>query len=164
MTAGEAVFDLARPGLAVYGWKPAGWLPDEPRLEPAMAVRSRTVVIKETAPGARIGYSQTPAAAGRRLGVLPIGYADGIPADWGLNGGYVLFPEGPAPLVGSVSMDSCVVDLTDVPGEGRGSIALMLGSGPEGLLPPHEIAAATGRSVYEVLVALNGRLPRRHHD
>jgi len=163
MAAEDSAFDLGRPGLAVYGWKPAEWLPDVPALEPALAVRSRVVVVKTTGPGARVGYSQSPVAADRRLGVLPIGYADGIPAQWGVQGGYVLFESGRAPLVGSVSMDSCVVDLTDLPAEGRGSIGLVLGSGPEGTIDLHETAAATGRSVYELLVALNGRLPRRHH-
>jgi alanine racemase len=164
MAAGGSAFDLARPGLAVYGWKPAGWLPDSLALEPALGVHSRVVVEKVTGTGARVGYSQTPVAADRRLGVLPIGYADGIPAQWGLRDGYVLFATGRAPLVGSVSMDSCVVDLTELPDEGPGSIALVLGTGAEGLIDPHEPAAATGRSVYEMLVALNGRLPRRHHD
>jgi len=163
MAAGDATFDLARPGLAVYGWKPAAWLPDLPPLEPALAVRTRVVVEKTTVPGASVGYSQTPLGAGRRLGVLPIGYADGIPAAWGLAGGCVLFAGGRAPLVGSVSMDSCVVDLTDLPAEGVGSIALVMGEGEEGRLDPHDLAAATGRSIYELLVALNGRLPRRHH-
>ncbi len=157
-----AAFDLARPGLAVYGWKPAGWLPDSPPLEPALAVRARVVVEKTTGEDAQVGYSQTPVPSGRRLGVLPIGYADGIPMNWGLAGGYVLFGSGRAPLVGSVSMDTCVADITDLPAEGAGSIALLLGAGAEGIITPHEMAAATGRIPYELLVALNGRLPRRH--
>lgn len=157
-------FDLVRPGLAVYGWRPAEWLPEEPELRPALAVRSRVVVEKRTAAGALVGYSQTPVAEGRRLGVLPIGYADGIPQEWGLAGGYVLFHAGAAPLVGSVSMDSCVVDITDLPSEGVGSTALLLGSGTEGTISPTEMGKATRRGPYEILVGLNGRLPRRYHN
>lgn len=162
MAARGPVFDLARPGLAVYGWRPADWLPVAPPLRPVLTVRARVVLVKTTTEEARINYSQTPVAAGRRLGLLPLGYGDGIPQAWGLAGGRVLFPSGPAPLVGSVSMDSCVVDLTGLPDEGNGSTALLLGSGPEGIITPDEMAAATDRIAYEILVGLSPRLPRHY--
>lgn len=154
--------DLARPGLAVYGWRPADWLPSEPPLREVLAVRARVMLVKTTGEEARVNYSQTPVPAGRRLGLLPVGYGDGIPQAWGLAGGRVLFPSGPAPLVGSVSMDSCVVDLTGLPREGPGSTALLLGSGPEGTISPDEVATATDRISYEILVGLSPRLPRRY--
>ena len=59
-------------------------------------------------------------------------------------------------------MDSCVVDLTDLPDEGIGSTALLMGAGTEGVIDPAEIGRATGREIYELLVGLNGRLPRRY--
>jgi len=59
-------------------------------------------------------------------------------------------------------MDSCVVDLTDLPAVGQGSIGLLLGAGPEGVISPEEVARSTGRNVYEVLVGLAPRLPRRY--
>jgi alanine racemase len=155
-------FDLARPGLALYGWKPAPWMPDSVILRPALAVRARVAVVKQTTAGARVGYSATPVQAGRRLGVLPIGYGDGLPRRLGLQGGYVRFATGTAPMVGSVSMDSCVVDLTELSQEGEGSTALVLGAGPEGLISPVELAARSGLSIYEVLVGLSLRLPRIH--
>jgi len=158
----ESAFDLVRPGLTLYGWMPADWLGNGVQLEPVIAVRARVAVVKTTTADALIGYSQTPVGEGRRVGIIPIGYADGIPNRWGLEGGYVLFPSGRAPLMGSVSMDSCVVDLTDLPDEGIGSTALLLGSGPEGTIDPAEIGRATGREQYELLVGLNGRLPRRY--
>ncbi|MFC1629176.1 alanine racemase [Gemmatimonadota bacterium] len=159
----DAAFDLVRPGLTLYGWKPADWLGSDVHLEPVIAVRACVAVVKTTTAGALVGYSQTPVGEGRTIGVIPIGYADGIPSRWGIEGGYVLFPSGRAPLLGSVSMDSCIVDLTDLPEEGIGSTALLLGSGPEGTIDPAEIGRATGREQYELLVGLNGRLPRRYH-
>ncbi len=160
----EAAFDLVRPGLTLYGWTPADWLSRGVQLEPVIAVRACVAVVKTTTADALVGYSQTPVGEGRRIGIIPIGYADGIPNRWGLEGGYVLFPSGRAPLLGSVSMDSCVVDLTDLPEEGIGSTALLMGAGPEGTIDPAEIGMATGRGPYEMLVGLNGRLPRRYHS
>ncbi len=157
----EAAFDLVRPGLTIYGWPPAPWLAERVSLEPVIAVRARVAVVKETTADALVGYSQTPTEEGRRIGILPIGYGDGIPNHWGLRGGYVLFPSGRAPIIGSVSMDSCVVDITDLPAEGIGSTALIMGAGPEGMIDPVEIGQAVGREIYELLVGLNGRLPRR---
>jgi len=155
-------FDLARPGLALYGWSPANWLPDDIVLEPVAAVRARLAIVKVATDDALAGYSQTPVPAGRRLGVLPIGYGDGIPQAWGLTGGGVWFESGRAPMVGSVSMDSCIVDIHDLPEVGVGSTALVLGSGPEGMVAPAEMAAATGRNAYEVLTGLTARLPRHY--
>ncbi len=158
----EAAFDLVRPGLTIYGWAPAPWLAERVPLEPVIAVRARVAVVKTTTADARVGYSQTPIEEGRRIGILPIGYGDGIPNHWGLEGGYVLFPSGRAPIIGSVSMDSCVVDITGLPAEDIGSTALIMGAGPEGIIDPAEIGQAVGREIYELLVGLNGRLPRRY--
>jgi len=162
MTLERSRLDLARPGLALFGWKPSPWLPDEPELSPVAAIRARVAVVKTTGEDARVGYSQTPIAAGRRLGILPVGYGDGLPQAWGLVPGYVLFPSGRAPIIGSVCMDSCVVDLTDLPEEGEGSTALLLGKGPEGTIAVDELAEATNRSSYEVLSGMTERLPRRY--
>lgn len=158
----EASFDLVRPGLAIYGWPPSDWLADKADLKPVIAVRARVAVVKTTTPDALVGYSQTPIGEGRRIGILPIGYGDGIPNRWGLKGGRVLFGTGEASIIGSVNMDSCVVDITDLPDEGIGSTALIMGSGAEGVIDPAEIGRATDREVYELLVGLNGRLPRRY--
>ena len=162
LTLPEAAFDLVRPGLTLYGWRPAEWLPPRPELRPVLSLRARVALVKTAGEGARVGYTQTPVPAGARLGVLPVGYGDGLPQAWGLKGGRVLFPDGPAPIVGSVCMDSCVVDLTDLPAVGQGSIGLLLGAGPEGVISPEEVARSTGRNVYEVLVGLAPRLPRRY--
>jgi alanine racemase len=163
ITRAAARLDLSRPGHTLYGWKPAAWLPDAAKLKPVAAVRARVVLVKETGEGARVGYSQTPVPAGSRLGILPVGYGDGLPQAWGLHPGRVAFPSGSAPLVGSVSMDSCAVDLTGLPEEGEGSTALLVGSGPEGEVPPTEMAAATGRTSYEIMAGMMDRLPRLYH-
>ncbi len=162
MTLERSRLDLARPGLALYGWKPSAWLPDEPLLSPVAAIRARVAAVKTMGEGARVGYSQTPIDAGRRIGILPVGYGDGLPQAWGLAPGYVLFSSGRAPIVGSVCMDSCVVDLTDLPDEGEGSAALLLGSGHEGTITVDEIAEATNRASYEILSGITERLPRRY--
>ena len=158
-----AELGLARPGMALYGWSPAAWLPSDPHLEPVASVRAQVVLVKETGNNVKVGYSQTPLEEGRRIGVLPVGYGDGIPMAWGLAPGRVLFEEGEARFVGSVSMDSCIVDITELPGVEVGSTALLLGSGTEGTISPEEVAGATGRNAYEILTGLTPRLPRHSH-
>jgi len=157
---GVSPFDLSRPGLALYGIRPAAWLPDRVPLEPVLSLRARLAVVKEAVGDALVGYSQTPVAPGTRLGILPVGYGDGIPQDLGFEGGYVLFPSGRAPIIGVVSMDSCAVDLSGLPDVGTGEEALILGRGPAGEIPVEELARRTGRSTYELFVGLSRRLPR----
>ncbi|MFO7769377.1 MAG: alanine racemase C-terminal domain-containing protein, partial [bacterium] len=160
LTCGPSPFDLTRPGLALYGHRPAEWLPDRVPLEPVLSVHARLALVKEAVDDALVGYSQTPVPKGTRVGILPVGYGDGIPQRLGYEGGYVLFTSGRAPLIGVVSMDSCAVDLSGLPDVDTGHEALLLGRGPAGEIPPEEVAGRTGRSTYELLVGLSRRLPR----
>ena len=167
LTRQVAEEEMVRPGLALFGA-----LPDEFRatdaappvtLEPALAIRARPVRVVEVPAGTPVGYGGTfvtPAAS--RLATLPLGYADGIPRSLSGGHGQALVRGHRVPIVGRVSMDSLVVDVTNVPGVGRAETFTLLGhDGPEAI-SLEEMATAAGTIPQELAVRLNGRLPRRY--
>jgi alanine racemase len=126
---------LIRPGLALYGVTPK-FVPDEPagvsaaraRLKPVLAWKTRVVGVRTVPAGAVVGYNGTfVATEPMRLALLAVGYADGL--DRGLGNGFSLLVRGQrAPLVGRVSMDLAVIDVTEIDGVGAGDEVVILGA------------------------------------
>jgi len=111
--------------------------------------------------GDRIGYGATYEVPhdGFRAGIIPIGYHDGLP--WRLsNQGYVLVNGQRAPIVGRVSMDSAVLDVSEVPDAQVGSEALIYGKHGGYELRPEEVAAEAETIVYELLTRIGPRVQR----
>jgi alanine racemase len=153
----QAGFDMVRLGIAMYGLKPSADREWEVELQPAMSLRTRVSMVKDIAAGESVGYGRRFYAARKScIATLPLGYADGWPR--ALSGRISLLVRGQrAPLVGSVCMDQCTLDVTDVPGVSLGDEVLLYGT-PE--LPADEIAAALGTINYEVACMLGRRVPR----
>jgi alanine racemase len=153
--------DLVRLGLALYGHDPAGRFPG---LRPVMSVKTRTVLVREISPGTRVSYGgRWTAERPSRIGVLPVGYADGYA--WRLTGKAEALVRGRrAPVVGAVSMDMIFVDLTDVPGEpvGVGEEVVLLGPQGGERIPVTELAEQVGTIPYELLCLLGLRLARHY--
>ena len=152
-----ARYDLVRIGLALYG---AGVEARELGLEPAMSVRAELAQVREVPAGTRAGYGgRWTASRASRVGVVPLGYADGYP--WRAEGRAEALVRGRrVPLAGAVSMDLILLDLTDVGGE-VGEVVTLLGSdGPE-RVGARELADRSGTLAYEVLCHFGLRLPRR---
>jgi alanine racemase len=149
--------DLVRPGIFLYGGR-AG-----PGTEPApvVSVRARVGSVKEVPAGWSCGYGATHVAAGpERWATLTIGYGDGLPRALGPAGGEALLRGHRVPIVGRISMDVTVVDVTGVPGVAVGDVATLIGTdGPE-TIGLDEVAARCGTISYEVLSGLGPRLPR----
>ncbi len=153
----EAGFDMVRLGIAMYGLKPSADRAWEVELVPAMSLRTRVSMVKDVAAGETVGYGRR-FRAGRpsRIATLPLGYADG----WtrGLSGRVSVEVRGArAPLVGSVCMDQCMIDVTDVPGVSTGDEVVLFGSAG---LPTDEIAEALGTINYEIVCLVGKRVPR----
>ena len=157
----EAGFDMVRLGIAMYGLKPSAGREWEVELEPAMRLRTRVSMVKDIAAGETVGYGRRfSAARPSRIATLPLGYADG----WtrALSGrASVLVRGARAPLVGSVCMDQCMIDVTDIPDVAQGDEVLLFG-GTE--LPADEIAEALGTINYEVVCQVGKRVPRVYAD
>lgn len=121
----EARFDAVRSGVALYGLSPFGRDPAEHGLEPVLSWRSYVAVAKELAPGESVGYGRRfVATAPTRIGIVPIGYADGFRR--GLTGAEILVDGAPRRVLGTISMDALAVELED---EEEGASVTLIGDG-----------------------------------
>jgi alanine racemase len=108
----EARFDAVRSGIALYGLSPFGRNPGEHGLEPVLSWRSYVAVAKELATGESAGYGRRfVATAPTRIGIVPVGYADGFRR--GLTGTEILVAGTRRRVVGTISMDALAVELGD---------------------------------------------------
>lgn len=156
----EMALEMVRCGIGVYGCYPSREVSRRVPLRPALTLKSRLVRVSRLAPGEGVGYGLTwRAARPSRVGLLPCGYADGYPRLLS-NCGRVLIGGHPAPVVGRVSMDSLVVDLTDLPGAEEGGEAVLIGRQGVEEIPADEVADAAGTISYEILTGIAPRLPR----
>ena len=116
LAAPDSHFDMVRCGVAIYGLDPFGRSAAEQRLEPALSLHSYVADVKRFGAGASAGYGATWHAAQETfVGVVPIGYGDGVRRAL-TNNGDVLAAGRRHPIVGTVSMDNLTVDLGPEPG------------------------------------------------
>jgi alanine racemase len=149
--------DLVRPGIFLYGGSAGA--DEAPR--PVATVRARVVRVADAEPGATVGYGATHRATRpERWATLSIGYGDGLRRALAAAGGEVLIHGRRAPIVGRISMDVTVVDVTDIPGAAPGDVATLVGRDGEGEITVDEVAARVGTISYEILTGLGPRLPR----
>jgi alanine racemase len=156
---GSSPWSLARPGIFLYGGT-SGNAP-EIRPEPVVSVRARVIDMRTIAAGEAVSYGATfRAPTPRRIATLGIGYADGYRRVLG-NRASVLVHGRRARVVGVVTMDMTMIDVTDVQCE-IGDIATLIGSDGADRIDVTELAEAGDLSPYEILTGLRGRLPRRY--
>lgn len=158
----EARLDLVRAGLVVYGLSPnPGW-PELPALRSALSWRTIVTNVQTVPDGAAIGYGQTWRASGpRRVATLAVGYGDGLHRRQS-NRGQVLVRGQAAPIVGTVSMDQTMVDVTGIPGVATGDVATLVGRDGGAELTASAVAAAADTISWEVLCAISARVVRRY--
>ncbi|PIE56210.1 MAG: alanine racemase [Desulfobulbus propionicus] len=161
-----AVFDMVRPGIALYGYYPDGGdgsrtsLTD--RLRPAMQYRSRVLQVRDVPGGYPLGYGHTfTTSRPSRIAVLPLGYEDGYSRGLS-NRGKVLLRGCFAPVVGRVSMNLTLVDVTDIAGVQTGDQAVLMGTQGEKCITADDIAGWMGSISNEVLCLL-GSLNNREY-
>jgi Alr-MurF fusion protein len=157
----EARYDMVRIGLGLFGLYPSPAVERAITLQLAVSLLSRIAEVRMLASGDRVGYGGTYTVTAERLrvGVLPLGYHDGIP--WSLsNRGAALVDGQPAPILGRISMDSMIVSLAAAPGAAAGSEALLFGVHHGAVLRPEQVAAQAGTIPYELLARLGPRVQR----
>jgi alanine racemase len=155
----HARWTIARPGIFLYG---VGFGDDaEMAPEPVVALRARVVDLRTLEAGDTVSYGATfRAERPTRVATLAIGYADGYRRALS-NIGTVLVRGRRARVVGNVTMDMTMVDVTEIDCE-VGDVATLLGRDGDELLTIADIADAGGVSPYELLTGLRSRLPRRY--
>ena len=155
----EGWYDMARPGILLYGYPPDGV---EPRLamRPVMELESAVVIIKRIGRGMSVSYGRTwTAERDTTIGILPLGYGDGLPRR--LSGNLsVVIGERTYPVVGRICMDQCMVDLGPDPEVERFAVASVFGGEKEGSLDAAELARRTGTIPYEITCGIAKRVPR----
>jgi alanine racemase len=143
--------ELTRPGLSLYGGVPRPELTD--RIRQVVRPRAAIMQVRNLQAGDTVGYNATYVApAAMRVGVIALGYADGYLRCWSGKGRMVHHGQ-PLPVVGRVSMDMTVIDLTAAPALGEGDWVEVEYSLPDA-------ASATGLSQYELLTLLADRFCR----
>lgn len=169
----EAQGTLARAGATLYGLVGDVLAPSvaplaSERLRPVLSLHTRIILLKWVPAGQPLGYGGTYRTERvSRIATLPIGYADGLRRALS-NRGHVLIRGSRAPIVGRVSMDLTLVDVTDIPGVTLGDEAILLGrQGPSASAPAiraEEVAAEIGTISYEVVTGIGSRVPRHYHQ
>jgi len=153
-------FDLVRPGIMTYGICPAKDPSPGVDLLPVMSFKTSIVLVKEFPKDYGIGYNRTYVTSRpTRIATIPVGYGDGFGVILS-NRGEALIRGQRAPIVGRVSMDMCMVDVTHIPECRIGDEAVLLGKQGGEYISANEIAARAGTISYEVLCALGKRAPR----
>ena len=151
-----------RPGIGLYGLSPDSIDARAAGLTPVLSVRALPLRVFEVSAGTPIGYGMRwTAPRPSRLATLPIGYGDGWPRSH-VNNGWALVGGQRVPMVGAISMDGLVVDVTDADGVGLDHEFVLIGRQGDDEITADEVAAQRGTINYEVTTALRQRLPRRH--
>ncbi|GAB7192468.1 alanine racemase [Kineococcus sp. NUM-3379] len=168
VTNPAARYDLVRCGIALYGLSPAPDVagPRELGLLPAMTLSARLALVKDVPAGSAVSYGGTyTTARDTTLGLVPLGYADGIPRH-ASGTGPVLVAGRRTTVAGRVCMDQFVVDLGPAgPGAAAGERVVLFGAGAAAGRPEEptaqDWAEAAGTISYEIVTRLGSRVPRR---
>ncbi len=157
---------MVRPGIALYGYSLAFTRGGEPAavadlaLRPVLSWKTRVLTVKEVAAGQAVGYMGTFVTQARsRIAVLPVGYADGYPRLLS-NRARVIVGRGYAPVVGRVSMDLTIVDVSHIRGVAVGDEVVLIGQGGGKSVDAVELARLCESVPYEILCGLSQRVPR----
>ena len=163
----ETWADMVRPGAILYGYHP-GYDPIERRIQAekelplraVMSLRARIINIRNVPAGDGVGYgSKFLPTRASKIAVLAAGYGDGIHRSLG-NKGSVLVRGVLAPIVGIVSMDVTMIDVTGVPDVALGDVATIYGTDGEHILPANLVARSIGTVTSDLLCAVSARVPR----
>ena len=162
LTNPSAHFDMVRPGLAIYGLSPVPDLgrPEDFGLREAMRVRARLTTVKRARAGQGVSYAhQYVTDRDTVLGIVPVGYADGVPRS-ASSAGPVRVGERTLTVAGRVCMDQFVVDLGPDFDGAEGDVVTLLGVGVAGEPTAQDWAVAAGTINYEIVTRMGPRLPR----
>lgn len=152
--------NLVRPGIMLYGVAPDSWLRSKAPLQPVLTWKTGVIHLKALEAGTPVSYGGTWSATRRSLiATLPVGYADGFGRIFS-NRGQVLVRGQRAPVIGRVTMDMAMIDVTDVPGVTVNDEVVLLGAQGTARIDADELARLSDTIPYEVLCSVGARVPR----
>jgi len=156
----ESHLDMVRPGLSLYGlWSGEGRRNDI-ELEPVLSWKTRIVFLKRVSQGTPISYGRTfTTKEPSVIATLPVGYADGLSRSLS-NRGIVLIRGKRCPIVGRVTMDMIMADVSKVQGADVGDEAVLIGCQGAEKITAREMASILGTIAYETVCSIGYRVPR----
>jgi alanine racemase len=163
----ETWADMVRPGALLYGYHP-GFDPMERRFEfeaklplrPVMSLRARLLNVRSVPSGASVGYDGSwVAKRPSRVAIMAAGYGDGIHRSLG-NRGTVAIRSYIAPIIGIVSMDVTMLDVTDIPDVAIGDIATVYGTDGDNVYPANVVARSIGTVTSDLISGVGSRVKR----
>ena len=151
-------YDFLRPGNAIYGLNPSPEVVLPENFKRALTWKARIISIKTFPPGHGISYGHRYHTKGyERIGVIPVGYGDGYRRE---PDNTVLVHGQRVPVVGSVCMDQCMIQLDSIPDAKIGDEVVLIGQQNGASITVDELAQKWGTINYEVVCGLADRLPR----
>jgi alanine racemase len=154
------IFNLARPGLMLYGLYPTDKLRKKVQLKPAMTVKTTVIFVKNVSSGTGISYGHTfVTKKSMTVATLPIGYQDGYLRSLS-NKAAVLIDGKRCTILGRVTMDQIIVDVSKVKNPRIGMEAVILGKQGNEEISANDLARQAGTINYEIICSLGNRLPR----
>ncbi len=155
----ESYFNAVRPGILMYGHYPSKEISRCIQPRQVMSLKTYVAHLREMPGGYPVSYGRRWITPGpTRIAVLPIGYADGLSRRF-TNNGEVLIRGRRYPIVGTVTMDSIMVNVADGP-VAVGDEVLLWGESPDGVIEAIDVAERIGTIPYELTCAVSGRVPR----
>jgi len=155
----EAIFDMVRAGIVLYGLSPSPDMKKDLDIVPAMTLKSQVSYVKQLPAGYPVSYGRKYYCREETtVATVPIGYADGYNRllsnrSWGVIKGQ------PVPLIGTVCMDQCMFDVSRVEGVKTGDEIILFGK-PEDGITADDLAVLIGTINYEIVCSLGVRVPR----
>jgi len=158
---GEALFDMVRVGIGIYGCYPSVAVNRQRiRLQAALTLKSRIVFLKNVPAGATVSYGKTyQATRETRIATVPLGYGDGLNRHLS-NRGYMLVRGQRVPIVGRICMDMTMLDVGALPAVDEGDEVVVYGCQGNEEISIDEVAALLGTISYELLCNISPRVPR----
>lgn len=157
----QGIGEQVRPGIILYGYYPSHEVNENIiNLKPVMSLKTNVINIKELNSGEYVGYGRKFVTEKKTvIATLPVGYADGYSRV--LSGKVKVLVKGKyAPVVGTICMDQCMVDVTDIEGVHLGEEVTLIGKDGDNSITAEEIAELMGTISYEVLCVIGKRVPR----
>jgi alanine racemase len=157
----EFSYDMIRLGISLYGSYPSRQVEREKvRLKPVLTFKSKIVHLKQLQAGIGVSYGKTYISGGKEwIATLPVGYADGYSRSLS-NRGHVLVGGIRVPIIGRISMDQLMLDVTEAMPVRVGDEVILYGRQGGGQITLEEVAEQIGTIHYEVTCMLNHRVPR----
>ncbi len=157
----EAHFDLVRCGIATYGARASSSVKFE-GIESVMTVKSKVLLVKKIRQGQSISYGRTyTASEDRKVALIDMGYGEGLSRSLSSQG-YVLIREKKVPILGRVTMDVTIVDVSSLPDVVPGDEAVIIGRQGHEVISVEEVASQAGTIPYEIFCVMGKILKKKY--